>query len=161
AVRDARRGLRGGASPRVRSSPRPDAGARFPLSPSQRQALQHVLPRASEPSGSGSSRKRGIQGAPPDGHWRPGLESGRRGTGPPGNGKAAAEQGGVASLWVEAAVAAGEPPILLVSSTNNQAVTNVIESFSRGGLDEESGGSLLAGRWLPGLGGYGLYCVSA
>ncbi len=106
----------------------------FSLSPSQRRALHHALStRAGE--------MLAVQG-------------------PPGTGKTTLIQSVVASLWIEAAVAAGEPPILLVSSTNNQAVTNVIESFGRAGLARVRGGSLLARRWLPRLGGYGLYCVS-
>ncbi|HEX5870446.1 MAG TPA: AAA domain-containing protein, partial [Longimicrobium sp.] len=65
--------------------------------------------------------------------------------GPPGTGKTTLIQSVVASLWVRAALDQGEPPVIVATSTNNQAVTNVIDSFGKAAQAE----SPLAGRWLP------------
>ncbi|WP_164929146.1 DEAD/DEAH box helicase [Gloeobacter violaceus] len=103
----------------------------YPLSPSQREALHHFF-------NCGVGEVLAING-------------------PPGTGKTTLVQSLVASLWVECAVAASEPPVIVAASTNNQAVTNVIASF---GNQEPMGGEL-ARRWLPELLSYGLYLVSA
>jgi len=76
--------------------------------------------------------------------------------GPPGTGKTTLIQSVVATLWVEAALQGAEPPIILAASTNNQAVTNVIDSFAK----SDKNLSLLSQRWLPDLTSYGLYCAS-
>lgn len=77
--------------------------------------------------------------------------------GPPGTGKTTLLQSVVASMWVEAAVNQAEPPVIVAASANNQAVTNIIDSFGK--IDEPED-SLLAGRWLDGISSYGLYCPS-
>ncbi len=77
--------------------------------------------------------------------------------GPPGTGKTTLIQSVVASMWVQKALKQDEPPIILAASTNNQAVTNIIESFGKLDLDN---GSLLSGRWLPHINSYGLYLPS-
>ncbi|AEI45647.1 AAA domain-containing protein [Paenibacillus mucilaginosus] len=78
--------------------------------------------------------------------------------GPPGTGKTTLLQSVISSLWVDAAVRGGEPPVIVVSSTNNQAVTNVIVSFGQAQTQQDDG---LAGRWLPRVHSYGLYLSSA
>ncbi len=64
----------------------------------------------------------------------------------------------VASLWVQAALEQGEPPIIVACSTNNQAVTNILDSFAA--TASPGGSSPFADRWLPDLTSYGLYLPS-
>lgn len=98
----------------------------FPLSPSQREALHHLLV---SPPGSVLAVD-----------------------GPPGTGKTTLLHSVVASLWVNAALRGDDPPIIVVSSTNNQAVTNVLDSLNRVGTLE---------RWLPEpVRGFGLYLTN-
>jgi hypothetical protein len=77
--------------------------------------------------------------------------------GPPGTGKTTLLLSVVASLWAKAALEGGEPPIILAASTNNQAVTNIIDAF---GKDFASGTGVFAGRWLPEVNSYGAYFPS-
>lgn len=104
----------------------------FPLSPSQRQAVQGALS----------------------------LEEGEllAVNGPPGTGKTTFLQSVVASLWVRAALANSEPPVVMACSTNNQAVTNILDSFAA--TASSAAGNPFAERWLPGIQSYGLYLPS-
>lgn len=79
--------------------------------------------------------------------------------GPPGTGKTTLLRSVVADLWTTAAIEQTEPPIIVAASNNNQAVTNVLESFAK--VNEDGIEDTLAGRWLPEISSYGLYCCSA
>lgn len=104
----------------------------FGLSPSQREAIHHYL-------SCGDGTITAING-------------------PPGTGKTTLLQSVVSTAWVAAALRGdSQPPITVACSTNNQAVTNIIESF--GTVSASIG--ILGERWLPGVTSYGLYCVSA
>ena len=74
--------------------------------------------------------------------------------GPPGTGKTTFILSVVASLWVDAALKETEPPVIVAASTNNQAVTNIIDAF---GKDFSEGKDALSGRWLPEISSYGAY----
>jgi hypothetical protein len=103
---------------------------RFPLSLSQRQALYHLI----------------------------GLETGEilAVNGPPGTGKTTLLQNVIATKFVEEAVKGNDPPIIVAASNNNQAITNILDVFSKVAINKCS----LNGRWLPDLESYGLYLPS-
>ncbi|NOD31657.1 AAA domain-containing protein [Ruegeria atlantica] len=77
--------------------------------------------------------------------------------GPPGTGKTTMLLSAVASLWIKAALKGEDPPIIVAASTNNQAVTNIIDAF---GKDFAKGGGPFAGRWLPDIKSFGIFLPS-
>jgi len=82
--------------------------------------------------------------------------------GPPGTGKTTLLQSVVGSLWAQAAIKGKEPPVILASSTNNQAITNILDSFGSACLpaDHRLSSSSLSKRWVPKVEQYGLFLPS-
>ncbi|MDR0580353.1 MAG: AAA family ATPase [Campylobacteraceae bacterium] len=76
--------------------------------------------------------------------------------GPPGTGKTTLLQSIVANKFVQNAIKGDDAPIILACSTNNQAVTNIMDSFST--AKTKSG--YLQNRWLPDIEGYATYLPS-
>ncbi|MBW5447626.1 hypothetical protein GE107_16330 [Cohnella sp. CFH 77786] len=106
----------------------------FSLSPSQRQAMHHTI----------LLRNGDLLAV----------------NGPPGTGKTTLLQSMVATVLIERAMENLDPPVIVVSSTNNNAVTNVIESFGKiNELGQEK--NPLSGRWIPDLDSYGAYLKSS
>lgn len=94
-------------------------GCDYPLSPSQRESLNHLSL----------------------------LHEGEilAVSGPPGTGKTTLLQSVVADLVTKRALNQEDAPIIVASSTNNQAVTNIIDSFSKLNPTSDSG---LDTRWI-------------
>lgn len=77
--------------------------------------------------------------------------------GPPGTGKTTLIQSIVANEVVASAIEGNEPRVILACSTNNQAVTNIIDSFSNVKTKKDS----LYHRWLPRITSFALYLPSS
>lgn len=108
------------------------SGDKFPLAKAQRDALSHFL----------DARHGDILAV----------------NGPPGTGKTTLVLYIIATQWARAALEKSEPPVIIATSTNNQAVTNIIEAF---GKDFSQGSGAMAGRWLPELKSFGAYFPSS
>lgn len=108
------------------------SGDKFPLAVAQRDALSHYLTQ------------------------QPGDILAVNG--PPGTGKTTLVLSIIATEWAKAALNKTEPPVVIATSTNNQAVTNIIEAF---GKDFSTGTGPMAGRWLPEVTSFGAYFPSS
>lgn len=108
----------------------------FPLAKSQRIALHHLL---SMPE----SEILAING-------------------PPGTGKTALLTNIVASFWVQAALKQELPPLIVISSTNNRAIQNVIDTFENilSSTAPSEDQRLLSKRWVQGVKSFGLYLTN-
>jgi Cdc6-like AAA superfamily ATPase len=76
--------------------------------------------------------------------------------GPPGTGKTTLIQSVIADNLIKAAARGKNPMVTVASSTNNQAITNIIDSFSK-----SKASTLFEERWLDGVGSFALYMVSS
>ncbi len=76
--------------------------------------------------------------------------------GPPGTGKTTLLQSLVATEFVKSAIKGEDAPVILACSNNNQAVTNIIDSF----INSESSMEGLSERWIPDFNGYATYLPS-
>lgn len=81
--------------------------------------------------------------------------------GPPGTGKTTLLQSVVATLYVRAALDGGKPPVIFAASTNNQAVTNIIDSFGDIAVPPPRVSDSKTKRWIPGVNSFGVYLPSA
>ena len=77
--------------------------------------------------------------------------------GPPGTGKTTLLQSVVADMYVKTAIKRDKAPIIVATSTNNQAVTNIIESF---GKINPIGIKNLEKRWITGVHSFAIYFPS-
>lgn len=77
--------------------------------------------------------------------------------GPPGTGKTTFLQTVITNRLVHSVLAGEEPELIVASSVNNQAITNILKDFKMEAVDADASEVRLASRWLPELDTLGLY----
>lgn len=77
--------------------------------------------------------------------------------GPPGTGKTSVLLSVIASEWVDAALNKKMPPLIVAASTNNLAVTNILDSLNK----TKNEADILENRWLPNVNSFGAYLCSS
>lgn len=107
-------------------------GGEYPLSPSQREAVNHF-------NYTSDGEILAVNG-------------------PPGTGKTTLLQTIVADMYVKRAIKKEKPPLIVASSTNNQAVTNIIASFEN---IKKVGIFNLEERWIEGVNSFATYFPSS
>ncbi|MFB4325156.1 AAA domain-containing protein, partial [Priestia sp. BR_2] len=108
-------------------------GGEYPLSPSQRECINHF-------NNMSEGEVLAING-------------------PPGTGKTTLLQSLVANLYVDKALKKEKAPLIVASSTNNQAVTNIIESFGK--IEKQWKHANLEKRWVEGVNSFAVYFPSS
>lgn len=108
-------------------------GGEYPVSPSQRECIRHM-------NTLGDGEVLAVNG-------------------PPGTGKTTLLQSVVADLYVQHALAEKNAPLIVASSTNNQAVTNIIESFGK--IQKINETSNFEERWVYGIKSFAVYFPSS
>lgn len=73
--------------------------------------------------------------------------------GPPGTGKTTLLQSFIANSFVNTVLSDSTPPLIVGCSTNNQAITNILDSMKL----ENKTNDILQERWLPDVSSFGLY----
>ena len=77
--------------------------------------------------------------------------------GPPGTGKTTLLQSIISTKYIENALKQELPPIIVATSTNNQAVTNIIDSFGKISSNFDNN---LGTRWIEGVNSFATYFPS-
>lgn len=77
-------------------------------------------------------------------------------SGPPGTGKTTLLQSVISNMLVHNALTQSPPPIIVATSTNNKAVTNVIESFVKSNASK----MVLEKRWISNVNSYATFFPS-
>ena len=78
-------------------------------------------------------------------------------SGPPGTGKTTLLQSVIADLVTKSALAEADAPVIVATSANNQAVTNVVDSFEQ---TKSAKRSNLEQRWICGVSSFAVYMPS-
>lgn len=76
--------------------------------------------------------------------------------GPPGTGKTTLLQSFLANIIVNSVLLDKKAPLIVGCSTNNQAITNILDSMQLENFEK----NILQERWLPMIGSFGLYLTN-